>query len=328
MANDNQTFFSLGSEFDDTNLPSTSRISNNDLSSNVTFENAADLETANEVAAADSNANSNSNSNSDSDLDLLDAQSNAQLLQSLQILVNNEKLAPDLLPCCPEKIDAICQIVQEQKDKIKKINRVTGLGKATSLRPTAAGSSSSSAVTDESINSTITAILTMEISRIEYLLKSYLRARLAKIEKHAVHYKWVIEELAKIADGDEDNLTEEQKDFFQRFDDSEGKFLEEAANNDLQLHCNQVSRHIPDELADWKSQTYLAKKWPQPNDKAFCFARVVGSVQGSGEIPIPELEITDPTTETVMMQPAVRGNVYLLPFKSINRRLNDDIVLM
>ena len=145
----------------------------------------------------------------------------------------------------------------------------------------------------------------MEIFRIEYMLKSYFRARLSKIEKYAVYYQHMIELIAEKANSDESNLTEIQKDFYERFDEDEGKFLKDIATTDLILHSNQISKHLPEELAKWKSDKFISDCWPSPNENAFCFGRVVG---GEGEA--GDLEILDPTTADERIERAVRGNVY------------------
>ena len=152
MTDENQTFFSLGSEFNDTNLPSRSNLSNitglSSLDNNddtITGNDLENLEEENEEAISSGDENST------------DEPSNAELLQSLQVMLNNEKLAPDLLPCYPEKIDAICEIIKEQREKVKAMSKSANQSNQMNLKnlPGLASSSTGNASHNLTINSTL-----------------------------------------------------------------------------------------------------------------------------------------------------------------------------
>ena len=212
--------------------------------------------------------------------------SSSQLCSKLLQIHTNEKLSPDLLKGYSEEIDQILQYIKHQKSSL-----------------------------DQS-DPTIFSIKSMEITRLEYLIKSYLRTRLRKIETYAQHYCHILHSIANQADGNEENLSQEQLDFYSRFDEEEGKFLEATAANDFDLFKNSIHKHLPEnsQLKDQHSkEEYLGTKWPCPNEKAFVFSKVVK--------PLPEnqLAVIDFTTLQTDLIEAKVGQIYLVPFSRFSR---------
>lgn len=79
--------------------------------------------------------------------------------ESLVTLIVREKTSPDILEYAKDEVDRATEAIQHQKAKLDKINQV-GLNEVTRF-------------TSETIE--------LEIERVKYMLKSYLRARLTKV---------------------------------------------------------------------------------------------------------------------------------------------------
>lgn len=79
-----------------------------------------------------------------------------------------EKLAPELLPYQSLLVDTICaQINKQDRSIAARASRMKG-----------------SAATDERFYMNI---LRMEVERVKFLVKAYLRARIVKIEQHLLY---------------------------------------------------------------------------------------------------------------------------------------------
>jgi len=305
------TVFSLGASFNDTNLQNPN--------SEITV-------TEDEILR---NLDSENRGGNDFDVEnlLSNVPYNSSLLLELNSIVSNEKLAPDLLPSYIEKIDEIVNLVALQKSKIKSIladseaAKKKKRGSNIAIGPGGASLASSDSICN--INNTLVSVMSMEISRIEYLLKCYYRVRLSKIEKFAVFYRLGIQQIAdKAAENpdDEEHLNSEERDFYERFDEEEGEFVEEIAKNDLKLLHDQISRHLDERMGEhYRADKYLPRKWPRPNEDSYCFARIKASSEAEvGALELPDMTVIDP----------VVGKIYLLPFCAIKKRLANDIVLM
>jgi GINS complex subunit 4 len=82
-------------------------------------------------------------------------------------LLGQEKMAPELLPYQHALVETICALINSQDREIAAKTQMRANGQALS--------------TDERFYMNI---LRMELERIKYLVKAYLRARILKIEKH------------------------------------------------------------------------------------------------------------------------------------------------
>lgn len=245
-----------------------------------------------------------------------------QLISELNLMVNNEKLSPDLLPSYVEKIEEIVNLVKYQKMKIKNMKNLNENSRKTNDENVGPGGPNLAelSISQNSFNNTLISLMTMEISRIEYLLKSYYRTRLCKIEKFAVYYNAVIHEIAEKAQTFEESRTEndpedesqglspEEIDFYERFDDAEGEFLSEISKNDLDLLHNQISRHLHSQMEHYKADKYLPRKWPQPNEDSYCFARVKEKNEELGPFEVSEENIIDPVVGKIYW---VLGEIFL-----------------
>merc|ERR1712048_1266724 len=147
---------------------------------------------------------------SDDELNIsIEEETTATLLYQLQNLMINEKLAPEPL--------------QHQEPLIKKIQSAINHQKSTSK---SLSSNIESATTVNLIN--------LEIQRTEYMLKSYLRTRIQKLEKFSIYYETRLSELVeKCPNLDGENLNEEDKADFEFittvFTDDELDFIRESS---------------------------------------------------------------------------------------------------
>ena len=90
---------------------------------------------------------------------LLSSNQEMTIQESLVTLIVREKSSPDILEYAKEEVARATEAIQHQKAKLDKINQV-GLNEVTRF-------------TSETIE--------LEIERVKYMLKNYLRARLTKV---------------------------------------------------------------------------------------------------------------------------------------------------
>eukprot|EP00750_Incisomonas_marina_P019577 INCI3582.1.p1 GENE.INCI3582.1~~INCI3582.1.p1 ORF type:complete len:178 (+),score=36.44 INCI3582.1:252-785(+) len=109
-------------------------------------------------ARASRKSGSSSGGGGGDDLDFSDA------FLDLRRSYMNEKLAPELLPFNEELVDTIKATLANQQDQIDE------------MEPADVG------------EGVMLSLLRMENDRIDFMLKSYLRARLQKIERYILHY--------------------------------------------------------------------------------------------------------------------------------------------
>eukprot|EP01104_Vermistella_antarctica_P006271 TRINITY_DN16988_c0_g1_i1.p1 TRINITY_DN16988_c0_g1~~TRINITY_DN16988_c0_g1_i1.p1 ORF type:complete len:215 (-),score=30.66 TRINITY_DN16988_c0_g1_i1:151-795(-) len=112
-------------------------------------------------------------------------------LSTLKRIWLNEKYAPELLPFASDVVPYFHDKVQEQEDQLAGLNPE-----------------------DES-DRICSAFIQMEINRVRYLLRAYLRARLSKIEQfHSF-----------LLNGDQDRLSEEEANFLEGYSTLVGSHL-------------------------------------------------------------------------------------------------------
>ena len=97
----------------------------------------------------------------------LDCELNTELPSLIQLL-HNEKMAPELLPYQEKLVLTLSKIIGEQERGLQETFQASR----------------------EADDRFYANILKMEIERAKYALKSYLRARIVKIERHLL---WIVE---------------------------------------------------------------------------------------------------------------------------------------
>ncbi|NWR57948.1 SLD5 protein, partial [Bucorvus abyssinicus] len=153
----------------------------------------------------------------------------AQLIRSLEQAWLNEKFAPELLESKPEIIECVVEQLDHMEANLKRAKR--GDLKVSVHR--------------------------MEIERIRYVLSSYLRCRLVKIEKFFPH---VLEKEKSRAKGEPSILSPEEFAFAKEY----------MANTETYLK-NVALKHMPPNL----QKVSLLKSVPKPNLDSFVFLRVL-----------------------------------------------------
>ena len=200
---------------------------------------------------------------SDDDLNIsddnLNEETSASLLHKLQNLMINEKLSPEPLQHQEQLVRQIQEILAEQKTK-------------------------SRALSSDIHNATTVNLIDLEVQRTEYMLKTYLRTRIQKLEKFAIyralknenarqmpvfvvcrkghfrrfyelfkrisHYETRLAELVeKCPELDGQNLQEEDRIDFEyittAFTDDELDFIRESSLNDKNLLEKVVVDNVP-----------------------------------------------------------------------------------
>ncbi|KAK9672305.1 hypothetical protein RND81_12G091200 [Saponaria officinalis] len=144
-------------------------------------------------------------------------------------------------------------------------------------------------ITGSGFDPLIVSIYQMDLNRALYLLKSYLRIRLHKIEKDVIHISktdlW-------------DRLSEQEQRFTKRCYDSMKNYVDESVLSKLpigyQSNLKQSNASEEDDMV------------PEPNLDTFVFCKSEGSI---GSIPLD-----DSADEIVDL---VAGDLYVLRYKSI-----------
>uniref|UniRef100_H2Y6P0 DNA replication complex GINS protein SLD5 n=1 Tax=Ciona savignyi TaxID=51511 RepID=H2Y6P0_CIOSA len=103
----------------------------------------------------------------------------SQVLQQLEEIWMNERLSPNLMVCRSDITDCILEQIQEMEENISKAQK----------------------------NELKVSLHQLEVDRIRYMLSSYLRCRLEKIEKYASSL------IKEAADGDQSRLSPEEYTF-------------------------------------------------------------------------------------------------------------------
>ncbi|XP_002742086.1 DNA replication complex GINS protein SLD5-like [Saccoglossus kowalevskii] len=158
----------------------------------------------------------------------------ADVLQKLEEAWLNEKFAPDLLETKVELVECMLEQIQQMEENLKRCKK----GDFRII------------------------IHRMEIDRIRYIISSYLRIRLCKIEQFVHH---ILE--AELRRGDEETS---------RLSNDEFKFAKDFTEN-LETHLKNVTlRHMPRNLQSIDKD----KTAPRPNMNSYIFFKVNESQQG------------------------------------------------
>ncbi|XP_064602083.1 DNA replication complex GINS protein SLD5-like [Liolophura sinensis] len=164
----------------------------------------------------------------------MEAMTPAEVLEKMEEAWLNEKFAPELLDSKTELVECMLEQLKEMEENIKRAKK--GDFKVSIHR--------------------------LEIDRIRYILSSYLRRRLEKIEKFTVHTL----EAEKDRSSDDNAL----------MSPAEFKFASEYAQN-MESHFKKiVLRHLPDNLQAM-DPTETA---PRPNLDSYVFLRVNEKTDG------------------------------------------------
>ncbi|XP_060132400.1 DNA replication complex GINS protein SLD5 isoform X1 [Zootoca vivipara] len=152
----------------------------------------------------------------------------AELLRSLQQAWMNEMFSPELLESKSEVVDCVVEQLEHMEANLKRAEK----------------------------GDLKVSIHRMEVERIRYILSSYLRCRLRKIEKYFPH---VLEKEKTRAEGESALLSPE-----------EFAFAKEYMAN-IEAHLRNVAlKHMPPNL----QKMDLLKSVPKPNLDSFVFLRV------------------------------------------------------
>ncbi|KAJ6652182.1 hypothetical protein lerEdw1_013126 [Lerista edwardsae] len=152
----------------------------------------------------------------------------AQLIRSLEQAWMNEKFSPELLESKSEIVECVVEQLEHMEENLKRARK----------------------------GDLKVGIHWMEVERIRYVLNSYLRCRLRKIEKYFPH---VLEKEKTRAEGEPSILSPEEL-----------AFAREYMTN-TEAHFRSVAlRHMPPNL----QKVDLLKAVPKPNLDSFVFLRV------------------------------------------------------
>ncbi|KAL8173985.1 UNVERIFIED_CONTAM: DNA replication complex GINS protein SLD5 [Gekko kuhli] len=152
----------------------------------------------------------------------------AQLIRSLEQAWMNEKFAPELLESKSEVVECVVEQLEHMEENLKR-------AKGGDLK---------------------VGIHRMEVERIRYILSSYLRCRLRKIEKYFPH---ILEKEKTRAEGDPSILSPEEFAFAKEY----------MANTEAHFR-NVALKHMPPNL----QKVDLLKAVAKPNLDSFVFLRV------------------------------------------------------
>uniref|UniRef100_A0A6J0SQ18 DNA replication complex GINS protein SLD5 n=1 Tax=Pogona vitticeps TaxID=103695 RepID=A0A6J0SQ18_9SAUR len=152
----------------------------------------------------------------------------AQLIRSLEQAWMNEKFSPELLESKSEVTECVMEQLEHMEENLKR-------AKKGDLK---------------------VSIHRMEVERIRYVLSSYLRCRIQKIEKYFPH---ILEKEKTRAEGEPSILSPEEFAFAKEY----------MANTETHLK-NVALKHMPPNL----QKVDLLKAVPKPNLDSFVFLRV------------------------------------------------------
>ncbi|KAM6106817.1 DNA replication complex GINS protein SLD5 [Pterocles gutturalis] len=176
----------------------------------------------------------------------------------------NEKFAPELLESKPEIVECVVEQLDHMEANLKRAKK--GDLKVSVHR--------------------------MEIERIRYVLSSYLRCRLVKIEKFFPH---VLEKEKSRAEGEPSILSPEEFAFAKEY----------MANTETYLK-NVALKHMPPNL----QKVSLLKSVPKPNLDAFVFLRVLERQENI----LVEPETDEQREYTIDLE---EGSQHLIRYKTI-----------
>lgn len=239
---------------------------------------------------------------SDDDLNFSDDnladETSASLLHKLQNLMINEKLSPEPLQHQQQLVQQIQELITEQKTK-------------------------SRALSSDIHNATTVNLIDLEVQRTEYMLKTYLRTRIQKLEKFAIYYETRLAELVeKCPELDGQNLQEEDRIDFEyittAFTDDELDFIRESSLNDKNLLEKVVVDNVPncDDLGlrdDLKEK--LGSRFAPPDLDTYTFAEVTKAADNE------ELEVQEINGNLTLVTTR-KGDLFILPYRSIKEKVD------
>ncbi|XP_053434347.1 DNA replication complex GINS protein SLD5 isoform X1 [Nycticebus coucang] len=152
----------------------------------------------------------------------------AQLVERLEQAWMNEKFAPELLESKPEIVECVVEQLEHMEENLRRVKKE-----------------------DLKIS-----IHRMELERLRYVLSSYLRCRLAKIEKFFPH---VLEKEKTRPEGEPSSLSPEEFAFAKEYMASTEHYLKHVA-----------LKHMPPNL----QKVDLLKSVPKPDLDSYVFLRV------------------------------------------------------
>lgn len=162
----------------------------------------------------------------------------AEVIEMMEEAWTNEKFAPEILPNKSEIVDIILDQITTMEENIKKLN--------------------SSDFTKS--------IYQLEVDRLRFLVSSYLRTRLEKIETYVIHI--LKEEEKRVERGSEKYLTEQEFEFAKEFSFT------------MEQYFDKMMRFYPGVPADTWSNKII-----QPNNNTFVFLKSKKRIEG---VPIDE----------------------------------------
>lgn len=199
---------------------------------------------------------------SDEEVEALTA---GEVLQKLEEAWLNEKFSPELLEAKTDLVDCMLEQVTEMEENIKRAKK--GDFKVVLHR--------------------------MEIDRIRYVLSSYLRCRLKKIERYTTH---VLEQESNRKDEDVCHLSPEEFTFAKEY------------GTTMETHMkNLVLRHMPPNLQTMDSKQTTIR----PNLDSYVFLRVIEDTDGV----LVEEETLDTGEEIVDLQ---KGDQHIMRYKPLS----------
>ncbi|XP_019369853.1 PREDICTED: DNA replication complex GINS protein SLD5 [Gavialis gangeticus] len=176
----------------------------------------------------------------------------------------NEKFAPELLESKAEVVECVMEQLEHMESNLKRVKGV-----------------------DLKVG-----IHRMEIERIRYVLSSYLRCRLGKIEKFFPH---VLEKEKSRADGDPSILSPEEFAFAKEYTANTESYLKSVA-----------LKHMPPNL----QKVDLLQAVPKPNLDSFVFLRVLERQENI----LVEPETDEQSEYTIDLE---EGSQHLIRYKTI-----------
>lgn len=192
----------------------------------------------------------------------------AEVLVQLENAWMNEKYAPELLESKVDLVECMLDQIREMEGNLKKIKQ----------------------------GDVVASLHKLEIDRIRFVLSSYTRTRLQKIEKHVVH---VLEQEAAREENEPSHLSQEEL-----------QYAKEYADNMEGLFKSLALQHMPANM-----QTIDRKKAvPRPNMDKYVFLKVLEN---------QEQIMIDPDEEPIDLQDRAQ---YIMRYSAIAPLLTDGSV--
>ncbi|KAL1530747.1 hypothetical protein AB1Y20_001646 [Prymnesium parvum] len=185
----------------------------------------------------------------------------------------NEKFAPEILQHKSDLVDTIQQLLETQAERITELSERDFL---------------------------LRSIYEMERERVEYLLRVYLRTRLQKITKYAIHIGTSVEVQSR--------LSESERSFAQQYLELYKEHMDASIWNSADCEM------LPAKLKDLSKMATLAV---QPKTSSHVFARVMRDCE--------PFTLSDRAEEQVELK---RGELVLLPYQPLANLISDGSVCL